>query len=268
MTRPLTDLAGICVAVTGGTRGIGRAAVLEMVGRGAKVAFQGRDPAVADTLLTECAALPGEGLFVRGDVSSFEDAQALATAVVQRWSRLDVWVSSGGPREPKPRLFVDLGSPSESLTMINSRLQPRLNGIHAAVPQMRAQGFGKIILLGTDAARTPTPSESMVGAAGASLMFLTRALARELAGDGIRLNTVATTITAGTPPYDAYLAARASQSNEVLVKAFSKAHQKAAFRINTAEDLGHYIAFLASPASDQISGSTMSINGGLSFPSY
>ena len=268
MTRALTDLQGIAVCVTGGTRGIGRASVLEMVARGARVAFQGRDAAAGDGLMSACADLPGEAVFVRGDVSSFDDARSLAAEATKRWERLDVWVSSGGPREPRPKLFTDLASPAESLAMIESRLKPRLNGIHAAVPEMRKLGFGKIILLGTDAARTPTPSESMVGAAGASLMFLTRALAKELAVYGIRLNTVATTITAGTPPYEAYLAAKASMSNEVLVKAFTKAHEKAAFGVNKAEDLAQYIAFLASPASDQISGSTLSINGGLSFPSY
>jgi 3-oxoacyl-[acyl-carrier protein] reductase len=152
--------------------------------------------------------------------------------------------------------------------MIESRLAPRLNALHAAVPQMRSQGFGKIVLLTTDAARTPTPSESMIGAAGASVMFLTRALAKELAGYGIRINAVATTITSGTPPYDAFLAAREAGSGEVIVKAFEKAHAKAQFRINTPDDLAAYVLYLASPAADQVSGSTLSINGGLSFPSY
>ena len=99
-------------------------------------------------------------------------------------------------------------------------------------------------------------------------MALTRSLAKELVRDGIRVNAIATTITAGTPPYDAWLAAREQGSQATLVKAFSKAHENVGLRINTAEDLADYILFLASPASDQITGSTMSINGGLSFPSY
>jgi 3-oxoacyl-[acyl-carrier protein] reductase len=261
-------LAGLSVAVTGGTKGIGRAVVKTLATHGARVAFQGRDRAAADALVAECAELPGEALFVPGDVSSFEDAQQLVQTVCTRFGRLDVYVSSGGPREPSPRLFTDMPSPADSMALIQSRLLPRLNALHAAVPPMREQKFGKIVLLTTDAARTPTPSESMVGAAGASVMFLTRALAKELAGHGIRINAVATTITAGTPPYDAYLAAKASNSNAVLVKAFSKAHERASFRINTAQDIADYVLYLASPASDQVSGSTMSINGGLSFPSY
>lgn len=263
------SLRNVTAAVTGGTRGIGRAIVKTFALNGARVAFQGRKAEAATSLVDECRTEhAGEVLFVPGDVSSFEDAQALVSAAVDRFGRLDVYVSSGAPRQPPPRLFADVFSPQESFELIQSRLMPRLNGLHAAVPCMRKQGFGKIILIGTDAARTPTPSESMVGAAGASVIFLTRALAKELAGYGIRINTVATTITSGTPSYEAYLAAKASNSDAVIFKVFSKAHEKASFRINSPEDIAGYVRFLASPASDQISGSTMSINGGLSFPSY
>lgn len=232
------------------------------------VVFQGRDREAAAALEAECTGFSGSAQFLPGDVSSFEDAQALVEAACQRSGRIDVYVSSGGPRSPSPRLFVDMATPADSLDMLQSRLTPRLNGLHAAVPRMRAQGFGKIVLMGTDAARMPTPSESMVGAAGACVMFLTRALAKELADDGIRINAIATTITSGTPPYDAYLQAKAADSNAVIVKAFTKAHAAARFRINTPQDIADYVLFLASPASDQISGSTISINGGLSFPSY
>ena len=261
-------LAGVCAAVTGGTKGIGRAVVRTLAAAGARVAFQGRDAAAARDLLRDCAGLAGEALYVPGDVTSFADACTLVEQVRAAWGRIDVYVSSGGPREPAPRLFADLATPADSMAMIASRLGPRLNGLHAAVPAMRAQGGGKIILLTTDAAREPTPSESMVGAAGAVVMFLARALAKELAASGIRVNAVATTITSDTPPYERYLEARRTDPGNVLVKAFDKAHAKAAFRVNTPRDIADYVAFLASPAADQISGSTLSINGGLSFPSY
>ncbi len=261
-------LAGLRVAVAGGSKGIGRAVVLTLAAAGARVVFQGRDLAAAKVLVAECASSPGEVRHVRGDVSSFADACSLVEAVRAAWGRIDVYVGSGGPAEPAPRAFAAMATPADSLAMIESRLGPRLNALHAAVPAMRQQRGGKIILLTTDAAREPTPGESMVGAAGAAVMFITRALAKELAGDGIRINAVATTITAGTPPYERYLKAKDSDPGNVLVKAFDRAHAKAAFRINTPQDIADYVVFLASPAGDQISGSTLSINGGLSFPSY
>jgi 3-oxoacyl-[acyl-carrier protein] reductase len=262
------DLRGLSVAVTGGTKGIGRAAVITLAANGARVVFQGTDKAAGREIEGRCAQGPGEAVFVRGNLQRFEDAQKLVATARERHGRLDVHVSSGGPREPRPVLFCEMATPEHSLALLQSRLLPRLNGLHAAVPVMREQGSGKIILLTTDAARTPTPSESMVGAAGAAIMALTRSLAKELARDGIRINAVATTITAGTPPYDAYLEAKEAKREDALVKAFSKAHAQVGLRINTAQDLADYILFLASPASDQITGSTMSINGGLSFPSY
>jgi 2-hydroxycyclohexanecarboxyl-CoA dehydrogenase len=261
-------MGGLTAAVTGGTKGIGRAIVSTLAANGANVVFQGRGAAAAASLMQECAELPGKVAFVAGDLNSFEDAKSLVETACARFGKLDVFVSSGGPRQPSPRLFTDMPTPQDSLSMLESRLIPRLNGLHAAVPRMREQGFGKIVLLSTDAARTPTPSESMIGAAGAAVIFLSRALAKELAGYGIRINTVATTITSGTPPYEAYLAAKDTNSDAVIVKAFAKAHEKVGFRINTPQDIADYVLFLASPASDQITGSTMSINGGLSFPSY
>ena len=267
MTRLTAELRGLCAAVTGGTKGIGRAAVLTLAANGARVVFQGTDELAGRDIERECAG-PGEALFVPGDLMKFEDAQQLVARARSRFGRLDCYVSSGGPRQPQPALFRDLSTPAASLALLQSRILPRLNGLHAAVPVMKEQGGGKIILLTTDAARTPTPSESMIGAAGAVIMSLTRSLAKELVSDGIRINAIATTITSGTPPYDAYLAAKAQNSEAALVKAFSKAHAQVGFRINTAQDLADYILFLASAASDQITGSTMSINGGLSFPSY
>ena len=90
----------------------------------------------------------------------------------------------------------------------------------------------------------------------------------ELAHLGIRINSVATTLTTGTPAHDRFLAAKDAGSQEVIVKAFTKAEQRVKFKLNTAEDLAEYILYLSSRESDQVSGSTLSINGGLSFPSY
>jgi 2-hydroxycyclohexanecarboxyl-CoA dehydrogenase len=180
---------------------------------------------------------------------------------------VDVLVASGGPREPRPLLFAS-STPEHSVALLQSRLFPRLYALHAAVAHMRDRAYGKIVLLTTDAARTPTPSEAIIGAAGASVMFLTRALGAELARYGIRVNAIATTLTTGTPPHDEYLRAVEGGANETIMKAFAKAEQRVKFRINTPDDLAEYVLFLASPESDQISGSTLSINGGLSFPSY
>jgi 2-hydroxycyclohexanecarboxyl-CoA dehydrogenase len=261
------DMVGTSAVVLGGTKGIGRASVRKLAERGANVVIQGRDEDAAASIVAECASWPGERLFVKSDLSTYEGIEQAVAAAHERFGKVDVVVASGGPIEPRPKLFVDMG-PEEGMACLQSRLMPRLHALHAAVKYMRGQKYGKIILIGTDAARIPTPSESMIGAAGAVVMFLTRALATELAGLGIRINTVSTTLTTDTPRHDSFLRAKEAGSQEIIVKAFTKAEQRVAFRLNTARDIAEYVSYLAGPESDQVSGSTLSINGGLSFHSY
>jgi 2-hydroxycyclohexanecarboxyl-CoA dehydrogenase len=263
----ITDLTGSAAVVLGGTKGIGRASVVKLAQSGANVVIQGRDEEAARSLIDECREHAGERVFVNSDLLSYEGIEYAVAHAVERFGKVDIVVASGGPREPKPKLFVDM-SPDEGVACLTSRLMPRLNAVHAATRFMREQGYGKIVLITTDAARIPTPSESMIGAAGASIMFLTRALGAELAHFGIRINSVATTLTTGTPAHDRFLAAKEAGSQEVIVKAFTKAEQRVKFKLNRAEDLAEYILYLASRESDQVSGSTLSINGGLSFPGY
>ncbi len=262
-----TDLTGRSAVVLGGTKGIGRAAVAALARCGSSVVIQGRDAPAAYALIKELKDYPGMRLFVESDLSTYEGIDEAVRVAKESFEKVDVVVASGGPREPRPKLFVDT-SPQEGIATIESRLMPRLNALHAATKYMRDQGYGKIILITTDAARIPTPAESMIGAAGAVVMSLTRSLAAELADLGIRVNAVATTLTTGTPGHDRFLEAEARGSSEVIVRAFRKVAERVKFRVNAAEDLAEYILFLASPESDQISGSTLSINGGLSFPSY
>ncbi|MCY1281714.1 Glucose 1-dehydrogenase 2 [compost metagenome] len=263
----IADMSGMVAVVLGGTKGIGRESVRMMARSGTNVVIQGRDDEAARSLIEECGDHPGTRVFVKSDLLTYDGIDQAVGFAKEHFGKVDVVVASGGPSEPRPKLFVDM-TPEEGIATLQSRLMPRLNAMHAAVKYMRDQGYGKVVLVTTDAARIPTPSESMIGAAGASIMFLTRALAAELAGLGIRVNSVATTLTTGTPAHDRFLAARDNGSQEVIVKAFTKAEQRVKFRLNTAEDLAHYILYLASPDSDQVSGSTLSINGGLSFPSY
>ncbi len=260
-------MIGRVAVILGGTKGIGRASAVMLARRGAHVVVHGRDESAAASLIEECREFPGERIFVGSDLATYEGVELPIARAHEKFGQVDVIVASGGPIEPRPKLFVDM-SPEEGIGCLHSRLMPRLHALHAGVKFMRERKYGKIILVGTDAARIPTPAESMIGAAGAVVMFLTRALASELAGLGIRINTVSTTLTTDTPRHETFLRAKEAGSQEVIVKAFTKAEQRVKFRLNTAQDLAEYISYLSGPESDQVSGSTLSINGGLSFPGY
>ena len=115
-------------------------------------------------------------------------------------------------------------------------------------------------MLTTDAARHPTPGESIVGAAGAAVMLLTKALAREFSRWDVRVNAVAMTITSDTPSWDRIFASESFQS-----RLFTKAVERfPRGRPPSAGEVADVVVFLAADAG-QVTGQTTSVNGGLSF---
>jgi 3-oxoacyl-[acyl-carrier protein] reductase len=139
----------------------------------------------------------------------------------------------------------------------------RLHAVRAALEFMVPAESGSIVLLTTDAGRTPTPGESFIGGAAAALIFMVRALGRELARHHVRINAVAITLTRDTPGYEWY--AQADPEN-VLVKAFQKLERETPFGLNSPRDVANAVRFLASDAAAQVTGMTLSVNGGVSFP--
>jgi 2-hydroxycyclohexanecarboxyl-CoA dehydrogenase len=180
---------------------------------------------------------------------------------------LDMVIASGGTFEPRPKPFVDL-APDEMPLYFETRLYHRLNAVHSAFNRMRGAGYGKIVTLTTDAGRVPTPAESLVGGAAAAQIFMTRALAREFAAYGVRINTVSISLTEETPSWERQQGQLAKASSEVIVGAFKKLEARAAFGLCMPEDVASLVVYLCSARSDKLSGATISINGGTSYPAY
>lgn len=259
------DLEGRVAVVFGGTKGIGRAIALELAEAGATVVVHGRDEQAAQELLEEIAQCGPRGDFAAGDLYDHHDVRRVVDEAAARHGRLDVVVANGGSGQPRARL-LDQIEPEDVARYFESRAYHRIYAIHAAYPHMKRAGYGKLISITTEAGRSPTPAEALVGAAAASLVFMTRALAKEFARHGVRINTICTTLTGDTPPYDRYAEARDGGSDAVIVKAFKKIEEIAPFGINKPRDIAKLAHFLASPDSDQISGATVSVTAGLAFP--
>jgi 3-oxoacyl-[acyl-carrier protein] reductase len=120
---------------------------------------------------------------------------------------------------------------------------------------------GSIVMITTDAARVPTPGESIIGAVGASVILMTKALAREFSRWKIRVNSVAMTLTSDTPSWDRIFAKK-----DFETKVFSKALDRfPSGRAPTSDEVARTAVFLLSEDSGQINGQTVSVNGGLSF---
>src|ERR1700712_5542256 len=110
----LTTLTGRSHVVLGGTKGIGRAVVVKLAQCGADVVIQGRDTAAAEALIAECAAYDGKRIFVPSDLLTYDGIEKAVAAAAEAFGKVDVVVASGGPKEPRPKLFVDMG-PEEGL---------------------------------------------------------------------------------------------------------------------------------------------------------
>jgi len=258
--RSHDDLGGKAALVTGGTSGVGLAIARHLSQCGASVAVSGRSAergAAAERLLGSISAA---STFVQGDSGDYVQAARCVADAESRLGRLDILVSAGAEGTVKPTPFAEMNA-EQLRAAFASRFFPRIYPVHAALPALRRSGGGAIVMITTDAARHPTPGESMIGAVGASVVLLTKALAREFSRWSIRVNSVAMTLTSDTPSWDRIFGAQ-SFENRLFSKALARFPSG---RAPTADEVAEVAAFLASARSGQVTGQTISVNGGLSF---
>jgi NAD(P)-dependent dehydrogenase (short-subunit alcohol dehydrogenase family) len=254
-----TLFAGKVALVTGSTSGIGLAtAGLFGQGGAAAVILNGRDPDAGAREGARLAALwPGTNFrFIAADYSDQDAVDNLFERIGNSFGGLDILVhtASGGP---PPDLFMNLDL-SQWETTLQGKLVSLMRCCRGAIPMMRARGDGAIVSVASDAAKLPTPGESVIGAAFAGNVMFTKTLAVELARDQIRANVVTPSITRNTKTYDAVMAAEFSR------KLFQKAEKRARLGVAKPENVAPIIAFLASPLASHITGQVVSANGGIS----
>ena len=251
--------SGSTVVVTGGTAGIGRACADALLAAGAAaVLVNGRDAVRAERARAELQALfPDARIAVAtGDVGRPEAARAVMQEAIDRFGRIDILVNSTGGNDI-PRLLHET-SLEEIPGILERGLLPQLLCCRAALPFMREAGRGAIVNIASDAAKLPTPGESVIGAAMAGIVMFTRALAIEGKRNGIRANVVTPSLTSGTQLYERIMA------DPFAGKIFGKASKLAALGVVNKEELAALVVFLASPAAAKITGQAISMTGGIS----
>ncbi|MDO8279117.1 MAG: SDR family oxidoreductase [Burkholderiaceae bacterium] len=256
------DLTGKVALITGSTDGLGLRIAENLARRGAGIVLNGRSAERGERALVELkrnvadAAAPR---FAIGDCAVYDAACAVAKNAASSTGRIDILVSAGATGAVPPMPFANMTG-AQLVDSFNSRFFARINPVHAALPFMK-EGGGAVVLIGTDAARHPTSGESIVGAFGAGVMLMTKALGKEFSRWQIRVNCVAMTITSGTAGWNRVFAEETFQS-----KLFSKALERfPSGRPPNAEEVANVATFLATNDSAQVTGQTISVNGGLSF---
>jgi len=248
------------VLITGGSAGVGFAVAKLMAGQGHTVAVTGRSADTGAKAESELNKLSPGCIFVQGDAGDAAQGAAAVAEAARRLGRLDVLVSSGAQNPLGPMPFAQMTA-EQIESGFRTRVMGRILPVHAAIPFFQEAGGGSVVLITTDAARHPTPGESVIGASGAAVILLTKALARELSRDKIRVNAVALTITSNTVGWDRMFA-NENFGNKLFAKAVARFPSG---RAPTAEEVAEAVAFLAGDAASQITGQTLSVNGGLSF---
>ncbi len=187
-------LEGRVALITGGGRGLGRCAALEMARAGADVVvadlFKDDEGYAADQVVAEIVALGARGAATYDDVSDAQAAAAMASVALDTFGRLDILATFAGNARMKPILEV---TPEEFDESLSVHLKGTFNSIKAALPSMLAQGWGRIITVSSRAALPRGPIQAPVpaySAAKAGIMGLTAAVALEMerTAPGVTIN--------------------------------------------------------------------------------
>jgi 2-hydroxycyclohexanecarboxyl-CoA dehydrogenase len=254
------DMQGLSALVTGGSGGIGLAIARGLAQRGAVVVVTGRSAERGAAAAAELRKIRPECTFIQGDAVRPDSVGETCAKAAQHMGGIDLVVSSGAEGKVGPTPFADMTA-QQIAENFDSRFLARIYPVHAAIPYLRKSKRASALLITTDAARHPTPGESIIGAAGAAVILMTKALARELSRDRIRVNGLALTLTSDTPSWDRIFA-KASFENRLFSKALDRFPNG---RAPTAAEVADAALFLCSPGASQITGQTLSVNGGLSF---
>lgn len=175
--RARQTLRGKVVVVTGASSGIGRAAALECVARGAKVVLAARDEAALEKVAQEARSLGGDALVVVTDVAERQQVQNLVDAAVAHFGRIDVMMNHAG------EWFADSVEHSEERRvreLIDVNVMGVLNGVQAVLPIMRRQGFGHIINTASVEGRVGFPYTGVYAGTKAFVEVMTQSLRQEL----------------------------------------------------------------------------------------
>ncbi|KAF5082815.1 MAG: glucose 1-dehydrogenase [Methanoculleus horonobensis] len=259
-------LEGKNVLVTGGSTGIGRTTAIRFADEGANVAINYHSSETeAETTLEDvqdaCSIIRERGcreMLVQGDVASEEDVERIFREVLGAWGRLDVLINNAG---------IQTASPTHEMTLdaYDRVLAVNLRGAflcsREAVRHFLDRGGGGVILNNTSVHETiPKPQYAPYAASKAGIGALTRTLALEYAGQGIRVNAVAPGAIA-TPINREWV-------DDPEKKAAVEGHIPMG-RAGEPGEIAAVFAFLASDEAAYITGQTIYVDGGLTlYPDF
>jgi 3-oxoacyl-[acyl-carrier protein] reductase len=249
----MISLAGKAALITGGSRGIGAAAVKLFAQAGADVVFNYYKAKDAARQVEQEAGRHGTRVEAfKAEVGRHADNKKLVEQTVARLGRLDIVVANAGVWNQED-LPIDKMTEKQWDEMMRVNLKSVYSIIHFAVPHMIKQKSGKIIPISSTAGQRGESLHTHYGASKGGIISLTKGLAAELAPHHILVNSVAPGWVA-TDMSNAVLATKAGQKMASTVIPLGRAA--------TAEEVAGPILFLASDLANFMTGEIINVNGG------
>jgi 2-deoxy-D-gluconate 3-dehydrogenase len=243
-------LNGKVAIVTGASRGLGRAMALALAEAGADVALAARSKPDLEETAHQIEKLGRKALAVTTDVTVFSQVEALVAETISTLGRLDILVNNSGVASVGP--LAEL-APEEWSRIITTNLTGVFNGCRAAAPRLIAQHSGKVVNIASVLGAVGLSGYTAYSASKGGVIALTRTLGIEWARHNVQVNAIAP----GWFVTDINAAAFANEKiRERILRDIPMR------RTGKIEEIGVLAVYLASPASDFMTGQVLFLDGG------
>lgn len=253
------QLAGKVFLVTAASKGLGRAAALQLAREGAQVAICARGKDVFDTAEAITAETGQPAFGIQADLTNPEQIERMVASTVMHFGGLDgAVINAGGP---PPGGFDDF-APQDWEAAINLTLMSAVHLVYAIVPQLRIGGGGSLVTIQSYSVKHPIDNLILSNSIRMAVIGLMKSLANELGPQGIRVNAILPGITY-TDRVVQLMNARAEKNGTTPEAELEKATAGIPLRRSgTVEEFGKAVAFLLSPAAGYIHGAALPFDGG------
>jgi NAD(P)-dependent dehydrogenase (short-subunit alcohol dehydrogenase family) len=251
MAHPLKiDLSGRLALITGASKGLGKAMAVALGESGATIALVSRDRGKLDEVRQEIEDSGGKaGVFV-ADVRDEASVNRLETDVRAKLGKVQILINNAGINIRKNLVDFTL---DEWRSVLDTNLTSAFLICRAFVPHMRGTGYGRILNLASIMSHVSIPQRSAYSSSKAALLGLTRALALELATEGITVNGIS------PGPFGTEMNASLMQNPEINAQFLANIP---AGKWGKPEDIGSLACYLCSEAAEFITGTDIVIDGG------
>jgi NAD(P)-dependent dehydrogenase (short-subunit alcohol dehydrogenase family) len=258
------QLSGKRALVTGSSRGLGEVIARRLAAEGATVVVHGRDQARTEAVAKAIGGAGGDASFVVGDLGTDTGADAVQAAIGER--PVDILVNNIGAFDPS--LGWTTASTQDWAGMYNTNVLTGVRMIQRFVPGMRERGWGRIIQISSVTGTLPDATQPHYAATNGARNTLVKSLSRELKHSGVTSNAVAAggILTPGGHDTLLHLGRQSGwgqEWEEIEPRLTEALAPNDVGRIGRPEEYADLVAFLASPRSAYMTGTTLAVDGGL-----